>query len=309
MRTGLLALVSIVLPVVVSSAEVAHAQVVYVSPPRVVIHAPPVPLPRFVRRVRVVRVPAPPVVVYPPPPAVYAPAPPVQIYAPPPEPYYVAPQQLPPIPPPIVAPAPTVYVAPTPTYYAPPPPPVAVTVAAPAPVKVSRPAFRSQFGLGLRGSGYVQHDKFHGLGVGGELLIRISPHWTSELAGEYQRNTSGATSRMDIPLTLGMRVHLAKPSWMLQPYLVGALGVDLARQDLKVFEEKAYFFEGQVGGGLEMRLGKHVALTADARFVGRYRVDKAEQETLSLKYVDGKPVSPLGNSYGGQFRLGVQVYF
>ena len=126
MRTALLAIFSLAIPVVVvSSAEVAQAQVIYVSPPRVVIHAPPIPLPRFVRRVRVVRVAAP--VYYPPPPTVYVPAPPVQIYAPPPEPYYVAPQQpLPPIPPPIVAPAPTVYVAPTPTYYA---PPVAVAVA------------------------------------------------------------------------------------------------------------------------------------------------------------------------------------
>ena len=86
MRTALLAIFSLAIPVVVvSSAEVAQAQVIYVSPPRVVIHAPPIPLPRFVRRVRVVRVAAP--VYYPPPPTVYVPAPPVQIYAPPPEPY------------------------------------------------------------------------------------------------------------------------------------------------------------------------------------------------------------------------------
>ena len=312
MRKALLAGLGLFLAASSLVASEAQAQI-YIAPPRVVVHAPPIPIPRFIRRVRVVRVAAPPpVVVYPaPPPVAVYPAPPVYVpppqpvYVAPPQPVYVAPRELPPIPPPIVAPPPAVYVAPAPVTYAPPPPPVVVA----APAKPAKPPFRSQFGLGVRGAGVVQNDKFHGLGVGGELLIRASPHLTTELAAEYQRSTAGPNPRLDIPVTFGLRIHLAKPTWKLQPYLVGALGVDIARQDLKVFEEKAYFFEGQVGGGLEVRLGQHVALTGDARFVGRYRLDQAEKETLALKYINGQPVGPLGNQMGGQFRLGVQVYF
>lgn len=305
----------------------AEAQVVLVRPPRVVVHVPAPPVVtigwRGWRRPRVVRVAAPPV--YYPPPVYYVPAPPpvyvpppVQVVAPPPEPIYVAPQQLPPIPPPIVAPPPY-------TTYSAPPPPAPVYVAPPAPVYVAPPApvvvtkakpapQRAQLGLGGRVSGMLTSDKSSSVGGGGELLFRASPYVTLELAAEYQRSlrrsdTADSVTRVDIPLVFGTRVNLARAHWAVKPYLVGALGVDFAKQDLKVFTENATFFEYQAGGGFEFRIGQHVALTADGRFVGRARMDKAEQATLALKYIDQEPVRPLGNQQGGQFRVGVQAYF
>lgn len=305
----------------------AEAQV-FIRPPRVVVRVPAPPVVtigwRSWRRPRVVRVAAPPV--YYPPPVYYVPAPPpvyvpppVQVVAPPPEPIYVAPQQLPPIPPPIVAPPPyTTYAAPPPApVYVAPPAPVYVAPPAPAPVVVTKAKptpQRAQLGLGGRVSGMLTSDKSSSVGGGGELLFRASPYVTLELAAEYQRSlrrsdTADSVTRVDIPLVFGTRVNLARAHWAVKPYVVGALGVDFAKQDLKVFTENATFFEYQAGGGFEFRIGQHVALTADGRFVGRARMDKAEQATLALKYIDQEPVRPLGNQQGGQFRVGVQAYF
>jgi hypothetical protein len=314
-------------------SSLANAQVV-VAPP---VYAPPAPV--YV---------APPAPVYAPPvyaPPVYAPpvyAPPV--YAPPP--VYVAPHAYirarvrwhlrraavvvaPPViaaPPPAVyaPPPPTVYVAPPiyveqpaeyapppapPVYYAPPPPPAAP----PPPVIVARPVvpppWTSRFGLGVRGTGQVVNDSWNNLGIGGELLYRAGAHVVTELASEYQKNVNGPIERIDVPTTLGVRLHIGSPSWVVSPYFVLAAGLDVAWQDLHVATDTAYFFDGQLGGGLELRLGQHVAITADARFDGKKRLNSPEAAVAATTSVNGKPVAPLADQYGGQFRLGFAVYF
>jgi hypothetical protein len=310
------------------------------TPPPPPVYAPP-PAPVYVPPPPRVYAPPPPRVYYPPPPRIYiAPAPHVYIRervrwhirraaaailgavpppaccvvaqaAPPPPPtYYYAPPQapLPPIPPPLVAPAPCCV---QPIYpVAPPPPP-----AAPAPqlvlVRPTQPpaGWTSRIGLGVRGTGQVVNDNWNNLGIGGEFLYRMSPHWSMELAAEYQKNTEGSIDRMDIPATIGFRLHIGKPTWVLSPYLVDAIGFDYAQQDLKVTKDEAYYFDGQVGGGLELRLGQHVAITADARLDGKKRVDEPAQAVVATSSVNGKRVHALGDEYGGQFRLGVAVYF
>ncbi|HZS35735.1 MAG TPA: hypothetical protein VFF06_02865 [Polyangia bacterium] len=283
---------------------------------------------------------APPAPVYaaPPPPPVYAPP----VYAPPPPRYYAPPpiyvQPAPHIiirtkvrwwrragvyvqPAPVVIAPPAVYVqpapqpvyveqAPPPVYYAPPAPP-----AAPAPVlALARPyapppPWSARFGLGVRGTGQVVNDQWNNMGIGGELLYRVSAHVSTELACEYQKNVNGPVDRIDIPTTLGVRLHIGRPSWVVSPYFVAAAGLDVAWQDLRFATDTAYYFDGQVGGGLELRLGQHVAITADARFDGKKRVNDPEPAVALTTSLNGKPVAPLGDQYGGQFRLGFAVYF
>jgi hypothetical protein len=90
---------------------------------------------------------------------------------------------------------------------------------------------------------------------------------------------------------------------------VFAGGLDFASQDLKFTHDDAIYVDGQVGGGLELRLGQHVAITADARLDAKKRANDTADNVLATNSVDGKPVHPLGDEVGGQFRLGVAVYF
>ena len=312
-------------------------QVPIAPPPRVVVAPPPVyvappryyaPPPRYYAPPpppRMIYVPPPPHVYIrerirwhlrragvPVPPSVYvqvAPAPQPPAYYPPPPPAYYPPPQapLPPIPPPLVAPPPM----------APCPPQPCCAEAAPAPQpealvlqKATPPVgWQSRFGLGVRGTGQVINSDWNNLGIGGEILYRAASHVSLELAAEYQKNTSGSTDRMDIPATFGVRLHIGKPSWILSPYFVFALGFDYAVQDLRVTQDEAVYFDGQLGGGLELRLGQHVAITADARFDGKKRLDDPSEKVLATSSVDGKRVHALGDEYGAQFRLGFAVYF
>jgi hypothetical protein len=290
--------------------SIASAQTVYVAPPLPPVPPPPavyigpgaIPPHVYIReriRWRLRRWPR-VVVVQAPPPAEYVPAPP-QVYAPPPPPppVYVAPP-----------PPPAVYYAPPPppVYYAPPPPAPApeFVVVKPQPV---RPGWAARIGLGVRGTGQVVNDGWNNLGIGGEFLYRASPHVVTELAAEYQHSASTPLDRRDIPVTFGVRLHIGRPTWVVSPYFVLAGGVDFASQDLRHTTDDAIYLDGQLGGGLELRLGQHVAITADARFDAKKRADKPADAVVATTAVDGKPVHALGDEVGGQFRLGFAVYF
>jgi hypothetical protein len=300
---------------VLAIPTVASAQVVYVAPPPVPL--PPLPPPVYVspgvvpphvyirERIRwhLRRVPR--VVVVGAPAPVYVPAPPIYV-APPPPPLppppvvYSEPEvmPLPPIPPPIVVPPPCCYAQPA---YAP-----EVVVVKPRPAV---PQWKSRIGLGVRGTGAVMHDGWNNLGIGGEFLFRASPHLVTEFAAEYQRSAANALDRVDVPVTVGLRVHIGRPNWVVSPYFVFAGGIDFAAQDLKFTQDEAIYIDGQIGGGLELRLGQHVAITADARLDAKKRANGVSEAVAATSSVNGKPVSPLGNEVGGQFRLGVAAYF
>jgi hypothetical protein len=323
--------------------SVASAQI-YVPAPRVYIQAPPPPTIVVPAPPRVFAPPpgayAPPPGAYAPPPPAYAPPPPlgslpphvyirerirwhlrrhlprVVVVAPPVEPpqvyvqpgypppaYPPPPPAYPPVPPPIVAPAPQVYYVPAPP---PAPPPVLVVTRAPRkPVA----QWGSKIGLGVRGTGQVIESGWNNLGIGGEFLYRASPHLVTELAAEYQRNPDGPLDRTDIPITLGLRLHIGRPDWIVSPYFVVAAGLDIGMLDLKFASDTAYYFDAQLGGGLELRLGQHFAITADARFDGKKRINDPDQAVATTKSLNGKPFHSLDDEYGGQFRLGLAVYF
>ena len=67
--------------------------------------------------------------------------------------------------------------------------------------------------------------------------------------------------------------------------------------------------DGQAGGGLEIRLGKRFAISADLRGDARYRLTKPDEATAATLSINGKPFAPMDNQYGLQFRAGAAVYF
>ncbi len=95
----------------------------------------------------------------------------------------------------------------------------------------------------------------------------------------------------------------------MSPYFVAAGGLDFANQDLRVTQDKALFLEGQLGGGVELRLGRHFALSADVRWEGRRRLNDPAPAVVATRSVDGKPVHALSDQTGAQFRLAAAVYF
>jgi len=313
----------------VAAPEQADAQVFFrpwIRPRVVVVPRPfiaPVSLPPVVVQ------PAPPPVYYPP--TYYYPPPPVYVQPPPvyvqPPPVYVQPPpvvQSPPVyvqPPPVVqappaVPAPplppqAVEQVPPPPVYAPPPP---VVQAPPPPVRYRPPVpqWQAKYGFGARFSAAINTDpytEFSQLGIGGELLFRVHRRIVLELAGEYQRRIDNGFDRYDVPATLGMRVHIGAPDWVVSPYFVFAGGAVYSNLDYLHSHDIGWFIDGQLGGGLEIRIGKHVALTADLRGDGRHRLTKPDEATINTISVNGKPFAPLQDSYGLQARLGAALYF
>ncbi|MCS6915510.1 MAG: hypothetical protein NZ890_20050 [Myxococcota bacterium] len=260
---------------------------------QILIHPPPLRWGRLWVR---------PQVILPPPPVVHPPA----VYVQPP-PVYVQP---PPTPPQVVVQPPPVYVQPPPT-----PPQVVVQSASaslPPPRLVERPAWRQRVGLGARFAGILNTDRIEQsghLGFGGELLFRVSRRVALEVAGEYQRTVDQGFARLDVPVTFGTRLHIGLPDWVVSPYFVLATGIDYARLDFIHAYDNAWFVEGQAGGGLEVRLGHRVGLTADVRGVGRLRLTAPEEAVAATVSINGKPFYPMQNHLGVQFRLGVAVYF
>ena len=276
----------------------------------------------------VIRVAAPPVYVQPYPQNYYAPPPP-PVYMPPQPPVYI--QQQPPVyiqqqPPVYIQQQPQVYIqqAPPPVYmqqpqqqvYEQPAPPAPVQrVVSQAPVVVAAPAlpqWGARFGFGGRFAGTINTDSFTDfsqLGFGGELLYRAHRRVVLEMAGEYQKRIDNGLARYDVPVTLGVRLHIGAPDWVVSPYLVMAAGAAYANLDFLHGHDVAWFVDGQLGGGLEIRLGKHFAITGDVRGDARHRLTKPDEATAATVSLNGKPFAPMADQYGAQFRLGAALYF
>jgi len=317
------------------AAQTAEAQV-FVRPwlrPRVIVMPHPWVRPVAVAPPVYVQPPAP---VYYPPQTYYAPAPqPVYVQPPPvyvqPPPVYVQPpqvivqppqvvtqpvpevQQMPPPPQVVQAPPmPAYQPAPPPVFQAPPPP---VFQAPPPPVLVAPvvlPQWKAKFGVGFRFAATVNTDEFtefSQLGFGGELLYRAHRRLILELGGEYQKRVDNGFARYDVPVTLGLRIHIGAPDWVVSPYFVMAAGLAYSNLDFLRSHDVAWFADGQLGGGLEVRLGKHVALTADLRGDARRRLSKPDEATANTLSIDGKPFAPMQDSFGLQARLGAALYF
>lgn len=170
----------------------------------------------------------------------------------------------------------------------------------------------AKFGLGGRFAGTINTgdgNTFGQLGFGGEVLYRVHRRVVMELAGEYQKRVDGGFDRYDVPVTLGVRLHIGAPDWVVSPYFVAAAGGVYSDLDFLRSHDKAWLLDGQLGGGIEIRLGRHFAITADVRLDARHRLTQPEEATTATVSINGKPFSPIADSYGGQFRLGAALYF
>lgn len=225
-------------------------------------------------------------------------APPQQIYVPQPAPpaqVYVAPQA------PVQA---QPYYSPPCCYQPPPPPPVAY----PRPVK--RP-FRPQVGLGVTGEGIfgLYNNDFRGYGILGQLRYRAVPHLTLELQGGYERaRNSQGLLRADVPVIFGLLVPLAGPRSVLSPYFVFAGGLNFANARLTELDERRLQAIGQIGFGLELRLGSHVALNGDARLEGRWNVT-GQSTSPGTTAANGPTAQLIPNTLGLRVGGGLTIYF
>jgi hypothetical protein len=206
--------------------------------------------------------------------------------------------------------------APPPPVYAQPAPPVAYAVPPPPPIlyrpPVLLPQWQSKFGIGVRLGAAINQDpstSFSQVGIGGELLFRVQRHLVLEVASEYQKRVDNGFARYDVPTTLGLRIHIGAPDWIVSPYFVVASGAAYSNLDFLHGQDVAWFLDGQLGGGLEIRVGRHLALTADLRGDARHRLTAPDEATANTISIDGKPFSPMQDSYGLQGRLGLAVYF
>lgn len=157
-------------------------------------------------------------------------------------------------------------------------------------------------------------------GIGGELLVRMHPHLSLEVTAQYMGTGAGTNYeygffRSDIPLTVGLRIHLGNPFWWASPYLVVAAGADRGHMEVDdggpaLLVEEAWFFDGQFGGGVEFRVGRHFAITLDGRFVGLFR-DTNNAVAVTGADLLGQPVDVpiMGNQFGMHFNLGLAGYF
>jgi hypothetical protein len=156
----------------------------------------------------------------------------------------------------------------------------------------------ARVGLGVRGSATLLGEGKYSAGGGAELLVRLSRHLSLELAAEYQHSLATSLQRQDLPITLGLRAYLVGPQARIAPYLVAAGGIDLAGAEVAGVRQRGLFLEGQLGGGLELRLGRHFTLTTDARFDARKLLGEPSPSIVDLR-----------SGISVQVRLGAAVYF
>ena len=116
-------------------------------------------------------------------------------------------------------------------------------------------------------------------------------------------------ARYDVPVTFGLRIHIGAPDWVVSPYFVMAAGFGLQQPRLLAQHGRGVVCRWSARWGLEVRIGKHLALTADLRGDGRRRLTRPQEAAANTLSIDGKPFSPMQDSFGLQARLGAALYF
>ena len=91
-------------------------------------------------------------------------------------------------------------------------------------------------------------------------------------------------------------------------HLVGCLNGGIVGQ-VEDADDDRLVGDGSQHAWVELRLGAHFGITADARFEARKRANDVAPAVASTYSVDGKPVHALDDQVGGQFRLGAALYF
>jgi hypothetical protein len=193
----------------------------------------------------------------------------------------------------------------------PPPPPPPLPPPAPVVLRVAPPPPTVRVGLGLSGTGFHFGDTQLGGGVG-HLRLRSTDHLTIEFAAGVMggRDTLGITRR-DVPTTVGLYLYPWRS--VVAPYFVAAGGanfVHIADADQRIDGTQLV---GALGGGLEFRLGPHLALGADLRYQWRSRIDNTGAPSASLAptavSASAGNLPPLGDEKGTAFNISATFYF
>ena len=206
---------------------------------------------------------------------------------------------------------------------APPPPPTTVVVheTRPAPVRhqyvtyAVEPAFS---GMGIHAHlGGMFTSRVRMGGIAGALRLRPNMgHFALDLGiGGYGGQDYNGQDRLEVPLTADVLLYV-NPRSRLQFYGVAGVGVSFAhtqepsdydwRSDTYRGEGADYtYVGGQLGVGLELRLGRRFAINGDVRGFVRGRVD---DNTGSPEFVseDGRTTNTSGGVVGN---IGATLYF
>jgi len=196
----------------------------------------------------------------------------------------------------------------------------------------AEPTRRDVLGIGLRLSGTGLDGQKLGLsdlenpamaGFGLQLRSRISGHWGLELSADYliaAENDTGF-SQTTVPVMLSAIFNVL-PDSAINPYVLAGAGVhftSLSYLDGQ-FEHHILEVAGQLGAGVEVKLGDSLALHADIRFLSVYKnlgsVTEVSSGCLSSHASETGFCNGLANldpedkfNIGAQFQAGATYYF
>jgi hypothetical protein len=213
-----------------------------------------------------------------------------------------------PLPPVYVPPPPPVYVRPAPMYYNP--------VPVLPPVQLDR-----RWGIGARASVYSVNQTIVGednVMAGGGIFMRFraSPHWGWEIGMDGATGTwgDGRFKRDAFIPTASVMLHLI-PRGPFDLHLIGGIGgvfnsVEIenppGHTNLTVGRQSLGEFQGHLGVGAELRLGRMFGIVADARYIGRV-LDTSSSDGRWYKGINDGPVPK--TSQGFQGNVGLMLHF
>ncbi len=199
-------------------------------------------------------------------------------------------------------------------------------------VEPERRRQRDLLGLGVRVSGTGLDGEKLGLsdlenpgmaGFGLQLRSKVSGHWGLELSADYltSTDTDPGFEQSTVPVMLSALFHLF-PNSPIDPYALAGAGVHFTTLSYMegLFEHHILEVAGQLGAGVEIKLGKRLALHADLRLLTVYKnlgsSTQVSHSCLQSKasttgYCDGlKNLDPNDKfNIGAQFQAGATYYF
>lgn len=187
-------------------------------------------------------------------------------------------------------------------------------------------------GIGLRVSGTGLDGQKIGLsdfenpgmvGFGVQLRSKVSEHWGLELSADYLTSTEedSGFGQTSIPVMLSGMFFLF-PDTPINPYALAGAGVNFTKLSYMdgMFEHHILEVAGQLGAGVQVKLGRRFAIHADLRFLTVYKnlgsTTEVSNACLQSKagttgYCNGlKNLDPEDKfNIGAQFQAGATYYF
>jgi hypothetical protein len=178
------------------------------------------------------------------------------------------------------------------------------------------PPFYRKVGLGLRLDGALHSSEFkhHGEGMGGAgllLRMRLKPHFAMEIGIDAIGGKGyGGAERLEIPASMAFMWYPGRHWSVAQFYLLGGVGAAWARVGENPHADRPVYLGALAGLGLEIRLGRSLAIFADLRGFIRHRMNDRSGDPEVPHDGSCKESGKCTNSEGGGlFSLGLVAYF